>query len=62
MLFVLTRYAPTDPVFAMGRLMISIQRDMVMLENQIPLFVLEKFDRATARHSVPTRFGGTTSS
>ncbi|CDY30603.1 BnaAnng03780D [Brassica napus] len=42
MLFVLTRYAPTDPVFAMGRLMISIQRDMVMLENQIPLFVLDK--------------------
>nr|VDC62183.1 unnamed protein product [Brassica rapa] len=35
-------YAPTDPVFAMGRLMISIQRDMVMLENQIPLFVLDK--------------------
>ncbi|XP_018437744.1 UPF0481 protein At3g47200 [Raphanus sativus] len=35
-------YAPNDPVFAMGGLMHSIQRDMVMLENQLPLFVLDK--------------------
>ncbi|KAL0755658.1 hypothetical protein Bca101_093326 [Brassica carinata] len=35
-------YASTDPVFAMVRLMLSIQRDMAMLENQLPLFVLDK--------------------
>ncbi|CAH8382271.1 unnamed protein product [Eruca vesicaria subsp. sativa] len=35
-------YAPNDPVFAEGGLMHSIQRDMVMLENQLPLFVVDK--------------------
>ncbi|CAA0840990.1 Plant protein of unknown function (DUF247 [Striga hermonthica] len=30
-----------DPIFAMRATMHSIQRDMIMLENQIPLFVLE---------------------
>ncbi|GAB2223922.1 hypothetical protein Droror1_Dr00004667 [Drosera rotundifolia] len=35
-------YAMNDPVFSMGGTISSIQRDMIMLENQIPLFVLEK--------------------
>ncbi|CAA7055903.1 unnamed protein product [Microthlaspi erraticum] len=35
-------YARNDPVFAMRGLMHSIQRDMVMLENQLPLFVLDR--------------------
>ncbi|CAA7055905.1 unnamed protein product [Microthlaspi erraticum] len=35
-------YAPNDPVFAMRGLMHSIQRDMIMLENQLPLFVLDR--------------------
>ncbi|VVB05122.1 unnamed protein product [Arabis nemorensis] len=35
-------YAPNDPVFATRGLMHSIQRDMVMLENQLPLFVLDR--------------------
>ncbi|KAF6151544.1 hypothetical protein GIB67_016356 [Kingdonia uniflora] len=34
-------YSVNDPVFAMGGLMYSIQRDMIMLENQIPLFILD---------------------
>ncbi|KAF6134588.1 hypothetical protein GIB67_025703 [Kingdonia uniflora] len=34
-------YSRNDPVFAMRSLMHSIQRDMIKLENQIPLFVLE---------------------
>lgn len=38
----LSRYAPNDPVFAMRGLMHSIQRDMVMLENQLPLFILNR--------------------
>ncbi|XP_010503684.1 PREDICTED: UPF0481 protein At3g47200-like [Camelina sativa] len=35
-------YARNDPVFAMRGSMHSIQRDMVMLENQLPLFVLNR--------------------
>lgn len=35
-------YAHNDPVFAMRGMMHSIQRDMIMLENQIPLFVLDR--------------------
>jgi hypothetical protein len=31
-----------DPVFAMRGSMHSIQRDMIMLENQLPLFVLDR--------------------
>nr|GLL26438.1 UPF0481 protein At3g47200-like [Ipomoea trifida] len=34
-------YARNDPVFAMRGSMHSIQRDMIMLENQIPLFILD---------------------
>ncbi|XP_010244239.1 PREDICTED: UPF0481 protein At3g47200-like [Nelumbo nucifera] len=35
-------YSRNDPVFAMRGIMHSIQRDMIMLENQIPLFVLDR--------------------
>lgn len=35
-------YSRNDPVFATRGLMHSIQRDMIMLENQIPLFVLDR--------------------
>ncbi|OIV92863.1 hypothetical protein TanjilG_00997 [Lupinus angustifolius] len=35
-------YSRNDPVFAMRGLMHSIQRDMIMLENQLPLFVLDR--------------------
>ncbi|XP_010426561.1 PREDICTED: UPF0481 protein At3g47200-like [Camelina sativa] len=35
-------YDRNDPVFAMRASMHSIQRDMVMLENQLPLFVLNR--------------------
>ncbi|CDY28978.1 BnaA02g24980D [Brassica napus] len=35
-------YELNDPVFAMRGLMHSIQRDMIMLENQLPLFVLNR--------------------
>ncbi|KAJ6740368.1 PROTEIN putative (DUF247)-RELATED [Salix purpurea] len=35
-------YPRNDPVFAMRGSMHSIQRDMIMLENQIPLFVLDR--------------------
>ncbi|XP_019101897.1 PREDICTED: UPF0481 protein At3g47200-like [Camelina sativa] len=35
-------YDRNDPVFAMRGSMHSIQRDMVMLENQLPLFVLDR--------------------
>ncbi|PKU70776.1 UPF0481 protein [Dendrobium catenatum] len=34
-------YAPNDPVFAVRGIMHSLQRDMIMLENQLPLFVLD---------------------
>ncbi|KAK2967620.1 hypothetical protein RJ640_030491 [Escallonia rubra] len=34
-------YSQNDPIFAMRGSMHSIQRDMIMLENQIPLFVLD---------------------
>ncbi|KAG0476280.1 hypothetical protein HPP92_013121 [Vanilla planifolia] len=36
-------YAPNDPVFAFRGTMHSLQCDMIMLENQIPLFVLDRF-------------------
>lgn len=35
-------YSRNDPVFAMRGSMHSIQRDMIMLENQLPLFVLDR--------------------
>ncbi|KAK6923079.1 Protein of unknown function DUF247, plant [Dillenia turbinata] len=35
-------YSRNDPVFAMRGSMHSIQRDMIMLENQIPLFILDE--------------------
>ncbi|KMZ73717.1 hypothetical protein ZOSMA_142G00160 [Zostera marina] len=35
-------YSACDPVFAMRGSMHIIQRDMIMLENQIPLFVLDR--------------------
>ncbi|KAF3792714.1 UPF0481 protein [Nymphaea thermarum] len=35
-------YSRFDPVFAMRGSMYSIQRDMIMMENQLPLFVLER--------------------
>ncbi|XP_019100246.1 PREDICTED: UPF0481 protein At3g47200-like [Camelina sativa] len=35
-------YAPNDPVFVMRGLMHSIKRDMIMLENQLPMFVLSR--------------------
>lgn len=35
-------YSHNDPVFAMRSTMHSVQRDMIMLENQIPLFVLDR--------------------
>ncbi|KAI3899215.1 hypothetical protein MKW92_012829 [Papaver armeniacum] len=36
-------YARNDPVFAMRSFMHSIQRDMIMLENQLPLFIWINF-------------------
>ncbi|KAI8019051.1 hypothetical protein LOK49_LG04G00932 [Camellia lanceoleosa] len=35
-------YSRNDPVFAMRELTRSIQRDMIMLENQLPLFLLDR--------------------
>ncbi|XP_056163864.1 UPF0481 protein At3g47200-like [Syzygium oleosum] len=35
-------YPRNDPVFSMRRSMLEIQRDMILLENQIPLFVLDR--------------------
>lgn len=35
-------YPRNDPVFAMRGSMHSIQRDMIMLENQLPLFILDQ--------------------
>lgn len=35
-------YSRNDPVFAMRGAMHSIQRDMIMLENQLPLFILDR--------------------
>ncbi|KAF4377598.1 hypothetical protein G4B88_006878 [Cannabis sativa] len=35
-------YPRNDPIFAMRGSMHSIQRDMIMLENQLPLFILER--------------------
>lgn len=40
--FIELRYSRNDPVFAMRGSMHSIQRDMIMLENQLPLFVLDR--------------------
>ncbi|KAL5574611.1 hypothetical protein UlMin_016310 [Ulmus minor] len=39
----LFRYPKNDPIFAMRGSMHSIQRDMIMLENQIHLFILDWF-------------------
>ncbi|XP_050291811.1 UPF0481 protein At3g47200-like [Quercus robur] len=36
------RYSRNDPIFAMRGSMHSIQRDMIMLENQLPLFILDR--------------------
>ncbi|KAK3412054.1 hypothetical protein EUGRSUZ_I00814 [Eucalyptus grandis] len=35
-------YLPNDPVFSMRGSILQIQRDMIMLENQIPLFILDR--------------------
>ncbi|PIN24672.1 hypothetical protein CDL12_02593 [Handroanthus impetiginosus] len=35
-------YSRNDPIFAMRGTMHSIERDMIMLENQIPLFILDR--------------------
>ena len=35
-------YKRNDPIFAMRSMMYSIRRDMMMIENQIPMFVLDK--------------------
>ncbi|GAB4846953.1 hypothetical protein Ancab_025963 [Ancistrocladus abbreviatus] len=35
-------YSPNDPIFSMRGTIHSIQRDMIMLENQIPLFILDR--------------------
>ena len=35
-------YPRNDPIFAMRGSMHSIQRDMIMLENQLPLFILDR--------------------
>ncbi|KAH7688856.1 beta-sandwich domain of Sec23/24 domain-containing protein [Dioscorea alata] len=35
-------YSRHDPIFAMRGTMHSLQRDMIMLENQIPLFILDR--------------------
>ncbi|KAB1214776.1 hypothetical protein CJ030_MR5G017519 [Morella rubra] len=35
-------YPRNDPIFAMRGSMHSIQRDMIMLENQVPLFILDR--------------------
>ncbi|KAK9713563.1 hypothetical protein RND81_06G035500 [Saponaria officinalis] len=35
-------YERNDPIFAVRGMMYSIRRDMMMIENQIPLFVLDK--------------------
>ncbi|XVF17627.1 hypothetical protein REPUB_Repub10bG0139600 [Reevesia pubescens] len=40
--FQLLGYDRNDPVFAMRGSMHAIHRDMIMLENQLPLFVLDK--------------------
>ncbi|XP_006404052.2 UPF0481 protein At3g47200 [Eutrema salsugineum] len=40
--FLELKYDRNDPVFAMRGSMHSIQRDMIMLENQLPLFVLNR--------------------
>lgn len=35
-------YSPHDPVFAMNATMRAAQREMLLLENQIPMFVLDR--------------------
>ncbi|KAL9229787.1 hypothetical protein vseg_005218 [Gypsophila vaccaria] len=35
-------YERNDPIFAMRGMLYSIRKDMMMIENQIPLFVLDK--------------------
>ncbi|KAL4198621.1 hypothetical protein AMTRI_Chr03g141030 [Amborella trichopoda] len=36
-------YSRDDPVFAMRGVIHALQRDMIMLENQLPLFVFDRF-------------------
>ncbi|KAH0451407.1 hypothetical protein IEQ34_018706 [Dendrobium chrysotoxum] len=49
-------YAPNDPVFAVRGIMHSLQRDMIMLENQLPLFVLDSILALQLGHE-PSRSG-----
>ncbi|KAF8035041.1 hypothetical protein BT93_C1153 [Corymbia citriodora subsp. variegata] len=35
-------YPPNDPVFSMRPSILQVQRDVIMLENQIPLFILDR--------------------
>ncbi|KAJ6850374.1 putative UPF0481 protein [Iris pallida] len=48
-------YCRNDPIFAMRGTMHSIQRDMIMLENQIPLFVLDRL--LAVQVGQPDRYG-----
>ncbi|KAI0494886.1 hypothetical protein KFK09_025032 [Dendrobium nobile] len=34
-------YSPNDPVFVISGILVSLMHDMIMLENQLPLFVLD---------------------
>ncbi|KAK3412042.1 hypothetical protein EUGRSUZ_I00799 [Eucalyptus grandis] len=43
-------YPSNDPVFSMRGLMHTIQRDMIMLENQIPFFILDRLYRLQLAH------------
>uniref|UniRef100_A0A2P2IX97 UPF0481 protein At3g47200-like isoform X1 n=1 Tax=Rhizophora mucronata TaxID=61149 RepID=A0A2P2IX97_RHIMU len=40
-----------DPIFATSWMLLTIQRDLALLENQIPFFVLESLFNLTVRHS-----------
>ncbi|KAJ4817888.1 hypothetical protein LUZ62_030454 [Rhynchospora pubera] len=54
--FVELGYSLHDPVFAMRGVMHTVQRDMIMLENQIPLFVLDRLlATQLGRPDQPTR-------
>ncbi|KAJ6794783.1 putative UPF0481 protein [Iris pallida] len=48
-------YCRNDPIFAMRGTMHSVQRDMIMLENQIPLFVLDRL--LAVQVGQPDRYG-----
>ncbi|KAL0908693.1 hypothetical protein M5K25_023198 [Dendrobium thyrsiflorum] len=37
------RYSPKDPIFGDCNIILSLKSDMIMLENQLPLFVLDRF-------------------